>query len=241
MRIEIDTHTHTLVSGHAYNTLREMAHMAAEKGLKGLAVTEHAPKMPGSVGMYYFQNLRVVPRRMYGIRLFLGVELNIMDEEGSIDLPEGVVKDLDISIASIHTPCFAGERTKDVITRTYVNTMKHDCVDIIGHPDDRRFPVDYEELVKAAKETKTLLEVNNTSLSPNGFRQNTKDNAKQMLEYCKRYGAMVVLGTDAHVDASIGEYQYTTEVLKETDFPEELIANTSLEKLCACLKHSRKV
>ena len=40
MKIEIDTHSHTLVSGHAYNTLREMAHMAAEKGLKGLAVTE---------------------------------------------------------------------------------------------------------------------------------------------------------------------------------------------------------
>ena len=46
MKIEIDTHTHTLVSGHAYNTLREMAHMAADKGLKGLAITEHAPKMP---------------------------------------------------------------------------------------------------------------------------------------------------------------------------------------------------
>ena len=50
MKIEIDTHSHTLVSGHAYNTLREMAHMAAEKGLKGLAVTEHAPEMPGSTG-----------------------------------------------------------------------------------------------------------------------------------------------------------------------------------------------
>lgn len=57
MKIEIDTHSHTLVSGHAYNTLREMAHMAAEKGLKGLAVTEHAPEMPGSTGLYYFQNL----------------------------------------------------------------------------------------------------------------------------------------------------------------------------------------
>ena len=44
MNIEIDTHTHTLASGHAYNTLREMAAMAAEKGLKGLAITEHSPK-----------------------------------------------------------------------------------------------------------------------------------------------------------------------------------------------------
>ena len=79
MKIEIDTHSHTLVSGHAYNTIREMAHMAAEKGFRGLAITEHAPKMPGSVGLYYFQNLRVVPREMYGIQLLFGAELNIMD------------------------------------------------------------------------------------------------------------------------------------------------------------------
>ena len=56
MTIEIDTHAHTLVSGHAYNTMREMVQMAAEKGLKGLALTEHAPKMPGSTNLYYFEN-----------------------------------------------------------------------------------------------------------------------------------------------------------------------------------------
>lgn len=239
MKIEIDTHSHTLVSGHAYNTLREMAHMAAEKGFKGLAITEHAPKMPGSVGLYYFQNLRIVPREMYGISLLLGVELNIMDGEGTIDLPDHVVEELDISIASVHTPCFAGERTKEVITQAYVNAMKKDCVDIIGHPDDGRFPVDYDWLVRTAKETNTLLEVNNTSLSPGGFRQNTRDNVKEMLEYCKKYEAMVVLGTDAHVDTAIGDYRYAMEALKETDFPEELVANTSLGKLRACLKRSR--
>ncbi|EOS71428.1 hypothetical protein C818_00672 [Lachnospiraceae bacterium MD308] len=240
MKIEIDTHSHTLVSGHAYNTIREMAQMASEKGLKGLAITEHAPKMPGSVGLYYFQNLRVVPREMYGVRLLLGTELNIMDREGTIDLPESVVEELDISIASIHPPCYVGERTKEVITETFLNVMKKECVDIIGHPDDGRFPVDYERLVRTAKETGTLLEVNNGSLNPGGFRQNTKENAKKMLEYCKEYETMVVLGTDAHVDVSIGDYRYVMEVLEETHFPEELIANTSLEKLCSCLKRSRK-
>ena len=48
MKIEIDTHSHTLASGHAYNTIREMAQTAAEIGLKGLAITEHAPEMPGA-------------------------------------------------------------------------------------------------------------------------------------------------------------------------------------------------
>ncbi len=240
MKIEIDTHSHTLVSGHAYNTIREMAHMAAEKGLKGLAVTEHAPKMPGSAGLYYFQNLRAVPRQMYGIRLLLGVELNIMDGEGTLDLPESVIEELDISIASIHPPCFGGERTKEVVTETYLNVMKKSCVDIIGHPDDGRFPVDYDVLAKEAKRTGTLLEVNNASLSPGGFRRDTHDNAKRMLECCKKYGTMVVAATDAHVDVSIAEYLYVQKVLEEVDFPEELVANASLEKLCSSLKRNKK-
>ena len=91
MEIKIDTHTHTIASGHAYNTIREMASMAARKWLEGLAITEHAPKMPGSCGLYYFQNLKVVPRQMENLRLLFGVELNILDENGTVDLPEDTI------------------------------------------------------------------------------------------------------------------------------------------------------
>jgi len=48
MKYTIDTHTHTLVSGHAYNTIDEMAAYAAGIGVTHLAITDHAPKMPGS-------------------------------------------------------------------------------------------------------------------------------------------------------------------------------------------------
>ena len=47
----IDTHTHTLVSGHAYNTIDEMAAYAFQTGVTHLAITDHAPKMPGSAGI----------------------------------------------------------------------------------------------------------------------------------------------------------------------------------------------
>ena len=87
MRFEADTHSHTLASGHAYSTIKEMAAAAEAKGLKALALTEHAPKMPGTCGLFYFQNLDVVPRKCGGIRLLMGAEVNIMDETGRIDLP----------------------------------------------------------------------------------------------------------------------------------------------------------
>lgn len=241
MKIEIDTHTHTIVSGHAYNTMKEMVQAAADKGLKGIAITEHAPEMPGSTHSYYFMNLFVVPRRMCGIELLLGAELNIMNEQGEVDLPEEALERLDIAIASMHIPCYSGEIVKEKITDAYLNVMKNPYVDIIGHPDDGRFPIDYDLLVRNAKETGTLLEVNNTSLKPGGFRRDTRGNALEMLKYCKKYDAPVVLGTDSHVDATIGQFEYAFEVLEETDFPEELVANTSLEKLRGSLKRNKKV
>jgi len=241
MRVEIDTHTHTLASGHAYNTINEMAKTAADKGLKGLAITEHAPQMPGTCHLFYFQNLRVVPRERYGIELLLGTELNIMNEDGEVDLPEETLKTLDIAIASMHTPCFKGERTVEKVTAAYEKVMEHRYVDIIGHPDDGRFPVDMERLVSQAKKTGTLLEVNNSSLRPDGFRENTRENCLRMLKECKKQGAIIVLGSDSHVDVDIAEYPYAEEVLKKADFPEELIANLSLEKLKASLKHNKKL
>ena len=88
MKIELDVHTHTIASGHAFSTLQEMVQAASEKGLKLLGITEHAPGIPGSCSPIYFRNLYVVPRRMYGVDLLLGAEINILDCEGNIDMDE---------------------------------------------------------------------------------------------------------------------------------------------------------
>lgn len=88
MRIELDTHTHTLASGHAYSTISEMIDAAAQKGLKLLGITEHAPAMPGSCKEFYFHNLKILPRFQKGVELMFGVELNIMDYRGRVDLNE---------------------------------------------------------------------------------------------------------------------------------------------------------
>ena len=238
MNIEIDTHSHTLASGHAYNTIREMAASASGKGLKGLAITDHAMRMPGTCHSYYFQNLRIVPRQMYGIELLLGTELNILNESGEVDMPQDLLAEMDITIASMHLPCYKGECSKEAVTQAYLNAMENEYVDIIGHPDDGRFPVDFEVVVREAKRTGTLLEVNNSSLRPGSFRINSMENCRNMLEECKKQGTMVVLGTDSHVDVDIAEYPYAFQVLEEVDFPEKLVANTSLEKLKSSLKHT---
>ena len=61
----LDLHTHTYASGHAYNTMNEMVLAAKEKGLQLLGITDHAPSMPGTMGLLYFFNLKVARREKY--------------------------------------------------------------------------------------------------------------------------------------------------------------------------------
>ena len=241
MRIKVDTHSHTIASCDAYSTIREMAKAGAEAGLEALAITEHAPTMPETCGRFYFSNLGVIPREMYGIKMMFGVELNILDEEGNVDLPENLLQQMDLVIASVHPPCYGESRGMEENTKAYINAMKNPYVQIIGHPDDGRFPIDYEKLVAVAKETGTLLEVNNSSLTPGGFRMGTRENSLNLLKLCKKNGVYITTGSDSHVDVDVANFCYINEVLRECDFPEDLVVTTSYEKFKRHLKQWKKV
>ncbi len=226
----MDLHTHTLASGHAYSTLMEMIRSAADHGLKLYGCADHAPAMPGTFGSLYFQNFKVIPRNLYGVQILMGAELNILDSSGKVDLPESVLPRLDYGIASIHPPCYFG-KTISENTSAYLGALKNPYVQIIGHPDDGRFPVDYETLAAATAEHHKLLEVNNSSLNPNSFRPNARDNYQILLEYCRKYKTHILLSSDAHICFDVGNHDFAHKLLEELDFPEELIVNTSLEKL----------
>lgn len=240
IRDVLDTHTHTLASGHAYSTLRENLAMAAKKGLELLAVTEHAPRMTGSCQTIYFQNLKVVNRQAYEVELMLGAELNILDENGTVDLAANILKTLDLNIASLHIPCIC-PGSREYNTAACINAMKNPYVNILGHPDDSRYPVDYQALVQAAREYGVLLELNNSSLRPGGSRKDAKPRDVEMLRYCREYQVPVVIGSDAHVDTDIGNHEMALALLEEEKFPQELIINRSVEALKEALDKKRAV
>ena len=142
MNYVLDTHSHTVSSGHAYSTLKEMVQAAAGKGLEALALTEHAMAMPGACHEFHFSNYKVVPRQWEGLRLLCGVELNIMDFQGKVDMPERLLKKMDLVIASMHIPCLKrGSREEN--TAAALGVLENPYVDILGHPDDNRYPLDY--------------------------------------------------------------------------------------------------
>ncbi|MBM6719596.1 MULTISPECIES: phosphatase [Bacteroides] len=229
MKIELDVHTHTIASGHAFSTLQEMVQAASEKGLKLLGITEHAPGIPGSCSPIYFRNLYVVPRRMYGVDLLLGAEINILDCEGNIDMDEFYLNLLDLRIAGIHSLCYAGG-TPEENTHGMVQAIANPYIHIISHPGDGTAKLNFEPIVLAAKEHHTLLEINNSSLRPCRKKMDARDNNLEILRLCKRYEVPVILGSDAHISFDIATYDYALQLIGETEFPEELIMNTSVEK-----------
>jgi len=229
----LDLHTHTIVSGHAYSSLQEMVKAASEKGLKILGITEHGPSIPGTCPLLYFKNMHVVPREMYGIKLLLGCEVNILDSKGSLDLNEEYLNRLDIGIAGIHVVCWKGG-SKEENTEGVIKVMHNPKIHVICHPGDGSAELDFEQLVLASKETGTLLEINNHSMSPKRTMTNAKRNNLEILRLCKRYEVPLLLSSDAHISFQIADYERIWPLLEETEFPDELIMNyypDSFEKI----------
>lgn len=230
MNIYMDLHTHTHASGHGYSTLKENIEAAKEVGLKVLGLSEHAPAMPGGPHEFFFANYKCIPRTYGELRLFCGVEANVMDYEGRLDLRDDLLKQMDYVIASLHPVCMTPGNRKEN-TRASVMAMRNPYVKILGHPDDARFPLDYEELVRVAKEERVALEVNNTSLHPKSSRQGGRENIITLLKTCMKYQAPVLLGTDSHICYTVGRFDDALAVIREVGFPEELILNTRMDAL----------
>ena len=235
-----DLHTHTIVSGHAYTTLMENIEHCAKNGIKILGTSEHAPSMPGAPHYWYFGNLKVVPRVINGVTILRGCEANILDVEGNLDMPADGMKHLDYMIASFHEPVFAPGKSKAENTAAILNVMdKYEKVEILGHLGNPNYELDYEAIVKKAKEKNIMIEINNSSLLGSS-RVGSDVNCKKVAELCKEYGTKVILSSDAHINTCIGVFNKGIELFEEINMPEELIMNDPA-KLIEHLKSKGRV
>ncbi len=223
-KILLDVHTHTVASGHAYSSLQEMAKAGADKGLQVLGITEHGPSIPGTCPLLYFRNMFVVPRQMYGIRLLMGCEVNILDTKGGLDLNDEYLDRLDIGIAGIHGNCWSGG-DKIQNTKGMLAVIRHPKIHIISHPGDGTADMDFEQLVLASKESHTLLEINNHSLAPQRNKTIAVSNNLEILRLCKKYDVPLILSSDAHISFQIADYSRIMPLVEEVGFPDELIMN----------------
>ncbi len=231
--IKMDLHVHTIASGHAYSTINEIVQEANKKGIEAIAIAEHGPNMPDSPHPFYFGNIYSIPREINGVKVFKGVEANIIDKEGNLDLGKEYLDNLEFVAAGLHPYTgYEGEKIEEN-TEAVTNAIKSSEIDMIVHPCDSRFPVNVRELVQAASENNVILELNNRSFIPtvDGNYRGIRENAIEMAELAQNKGVWVGLNSDTHHSSEVGELKNGLKVAKEAGLDKEDIINTELSNL----------
>ena len=230
MKLVADLHIHTISSGHAYSTLEEYVAQARKIGLKAIGITDHGPAMPGGPHYYHFSNMRMIPREMDGVKIFRGVEANVINDQGEIDLAEQEIKwgDLDVVMAAMHPRVGYDNQGEDKNTEVLIKAMRNPYVNVIAHPGNPKYPIKIKEIVAAAKENNVLIEINNSS---DFSRPGSHERCVEFAREAKRIGWKVIIGTDAHISNMLGIFDAALKLIAEAGLTEEDVVNTSMEKV----------
>lgn len=238
MNILVDVHTHTNVSTHAYSTLEENIRQAKKIGLEAVAMTNHAPGMPDSPHVWHFINAaKNIPRDIEGVKVLFGAEVDILDEDGSVDLPPDVLSSLDVVIASMHRDTF-NPQTRKIHTQAYLNVLDNPFIDIIGHSGSPDYEYNIDTVLAKAKKEGKMIEINNNS---HLIRKGNIENCMKIAKKCAEMGVYVVVGSDAHCSYNVGNFEEAVSMLDAINFPTELIANLNLEKFLNVLRQRKMI
>lgn len=196
--IQADLHMHTTWSDGQLS-VREMAEAAQQRGRKYIVITDHSHYSTIANGLSVErlleqqQEVRQVDEAMGpNFRVFHGVEMDIRSD-GTLDLPDEVLAQLDFVIASLH---FSLNQERSVITRRLLNAIENPHVDLIGHPRgqliEKRAPadLDMDAVFEAALKHGTALEIN-----ANPARL---DLEAQYARRAVEMGVLLAINTDAH-------------------------------------------
>lgn len=206
--LKFDLHVHSIASGHAFNTIYELAQAASEKGLELIAITDHGPNMKGSAHLEYFSMAKRVPKELFGVKILFGCEANIIDHDGTLDIPIEYLKSLDIVLIGFHKLTdYPKDSTREKNTIAMIKAIEKYPVNIIAHPYRLDFPIIVEEVVKVALSHNILLEINNSIFKTTEYNLNNELilETRKMITVSKQNGGKLIISSDAHIASEVGD------------------------------------
>ena len=233
--LKTDLHTHSIASGHALNTVYEMVREAKDRGMDLIGIVEHGPSMEGAPHEGYFWVSNQLDE-LYGVRVLLGVEANILNEGGEIDLNGELLAKQRVVIAGLHSRTPYGNNSLESNTRALVSAMQNPLVQIISHPYRTDFPVDIERVFQEAYKTKTLLEINNQVFTQQSSQEGFLEAYKRLTDLSRKYGYPLIAGSDAHIAKKIGEDSAIVAVCEEIGLTPNMLLNNYREELIKWMK-----
>lgn len=227
MILYADYHTHSTYSGDGKSTMEENVQAAIAKGLKVLAISDHGPGHLG-YGIKYkkYPQMRDEIDRLSEkypeITLLLGIEANVMDEEGHLDIDEAFLKYNDILLAGYHFGSspkdklsdvkihwynfmsrksnYYFEKARELNTKAFMKAIEQYPIHILTHPGAKG-PAHLVQVAEVAKKRGTALEINN-SHGHLSFEE---------IVQVKDSGCLFSINSDAHKAENIGRFEKAIE------------------------------
>ena len=233
-----DVHMHT-VETDGRNTIEEMAEAARERGYEYMAITDHSKNLAFANGLTderalaHIERIRAVEKKMKGIRIFAGIEVDILGD-GSLDLSDSVLEQMDIVIASVHSQ-FNQDRA--TMTERLLKAVGNPNTSLIGHPTGRQllrrdaYQFDFDAVLKAAAKHKVAMELNSY---PERLDLNDVH-----LRLAKQHGVKIVINTDSHHTSHMEKLRYGVTQARRAWLTKDDVLNTlPAQKFAKAMKHA---
>ncbi len=232
-----DVHMHT-VETDGRNTIEEMAEAARDRGYEYMAITDHSKNLAFANGLTderalaHIERIRAVEKKMKGIRIFAGIEVDILGD-GSLDLSNSVLEQMDIVIASVHS-LFNQDRA--TMTERLLKAVANPNTSLIGHPTGRQllrrdaYQFDFDAVLRAAAKHKVAMELNSypERLDLNDIH----------LRLAKQHGVKIVINTDSHHTSHMGKLRYGVTQARRAWLTKDDVLNTlPAQKFERAMKH----
>jgi DNA polymerase (family 10) len=234
--IKGDFHVHSNWSDGG-NSIEEIVRACQERGYSYAAITDHSQSLKVASGLSIAalkkkkQEIEKINKNLKGFKILYGTEVDI-DSDGKLDYKDEILKEFDLVIAAIHT---GFKQSKEQLTRRLIKACQNRYVHIIAHPTGRlwgtrdAYEIDLDELLKAANQTNTFLEIN-------AFPQRLDLNDLNC-HRAKEMGVKLALGTDAHTIEQLENTKLGISVARRGWLSKEDVINTlSVEELLKMIK-----
>ena len=220
-----DLHVHTKRSDGSHD-FDELIEAAKKRGYEYIAITDHSKGLRIANGLNEERltaekkEIDALNKKLKGFRLLAGVEVDIRSD-GQLDLPDEMLKQLDIVVASVHS---GFRQSREQITKRIVSAMRNPYVSVIAHPTGRLigerdpYEVDMQEILRVAKETGTAIEINAYPL-----RLDLNDTAVKM---AKEKGVRIAISTDTHVTSQFEYMSYGVSIARRGWLEKDDVLNT---------------
>ncbi|MFZ0687837.1 MAG: DNA polymerase/3'-5' exonuclease PolX [Terriglobales bacterium] len=233
-----DVHMHT-VETDGRNTIEEMAEAARERGYEYMAITDHSKNLAFANGLTderalaHIEKIRAAGKKIKGIRILAGIEVDILGD-GTLDLSDSVLEQMDIVIASVHS-LFNQDRA--TMTGRLLKAIANPNTSMIGHPTGRQllrrdaYPFDLDAVLKAAAKHKVAMELNSY---PERLDLNDVH-----LRLAKQHGVKIVINTDSHHTSHLEKLHYGVTQARRAWLTKEDVLNTlPAQSFARAMKHA---